>query len=154
MSGGHDATYARDFRALVRGWGLTHFRAEELLYPGAANGEPGHAAFNLNTLPPRALWPNIEAAAKAADAARALLRAPLRVLSAFRSEAYNAAVGGKPGSLHRGFRALDLAPPERGDVGRLYGLFWILRKKGMPGCRGIGRYAAFIHIDNGPKRDW
>ncbi len=52
--------------------------------------------------------------AAAFEAVRALWGLPLRVLSAFRTAAYNRQVGGRPRSQHLEGRALDLAPP--GDL--------------------------------------
>jgi uncharacterized protein YcbK (DUF882 family) len=77
---------------------------------------------------------------------------PLIVLSAYRTEAHNRAVGGSKLSQHVEGRALDLRPPER-HLGRLKALFSAVKRvtEKNPGLiRGVGRYPGFIHIDTRP----
>lgn len=137
-----------DFAAHVNGWGLRHFAAAELLVKGAAN-----ARLRLNTDPPRELWDNIRDTAKAADEARERLGSGLIISSAYRSPAYNRAIGGAPKSYHMRFRALDLIPA-RVSVATLHAVLQDIRDEGFPGCQGIGRYPGFCHIDDGPRRNW
>lgn len=136
------------FETMVAAWKLRHFSAAELLTKGASNGR-----LQLNTDPPRDLWNNIRDAALAADEARHRLGSGLVIASAYRSPAYNHAVGGASNSYHLRFQALDLRPAD-GDVARLHRTLRDLRAEGFAGARGIGRYATFCHIDNGPARDW
>lgn len=136
------------FEELVESWGLRHFTASELLAKGASNGR-----LNLNTDPPKNLWENIKAAAKAADEARQRFGSGIIIASAYRSPAYNKAVGGASASYHMQFRALDLVPTN-GDVARLHRILSTLRKEGYTGANGIGKYKSFCHIDNAAIRNW
>lgn len=142
------ASASQSFADLVATWKLRHFTAAELLTKGGA-----HARNGLNTDPPPGLWKNIRDAASAADEARQRLGSPLTITSAYRSPAYNKAIGGASGSFHLHFRALDIIPA-RASVNALHAIFRQLRREGHPGCRGIGKYSTFIHIDNGPARDF
>jgi uncharacterized protein YcbK (DUF882 family) len=108
-----------------------------------------------NELPPENLWPNILPTLEMADWLRGFYDAPLKVLSAYRSPAYNAAIGGAKGSLHMQFKAMDLAPAsaDPAAIKRLKGCAEILVKRGVL-KGGVGRYSWGIHIDCGPRRDW
>ncbi len=136
------------FEAMAATWGLRYFGAGELLTKGASN-----ARLRLNTDPPSTLWPAIKNAALAADEARHRLGSGILIASAYRSPAYNRAVGGAANSFHVRFRALDLRPVTAG-IARLHAILRDLRDEGYPGCAGIGRYATFCHIDDGPTRDF
>jgi hypothetical protein len=136
------------FHETINGWGLRYFSASELLYRGASD-----ATLKINGDPPRTLWGSIRDAAVAADEARHRLGSPLRILSAYRSPAYNKAIGGATVSMHTKFRALDLQPT-RATPKDLHAILLQLRKEGYKGARGIGLYPSFCHIDNGPARNW
>lgn len=136
------------FEDLVESWGLEFFTASELLQKGASNGR-----LQLNTDPPKALWGNIMEAALAADEARRRLGAGILIASAYRSPAYNKAIGGSRSSWHMKFRALDLVPVN-GRVQTLHRILRDLRSEGYAGARGIGRYSSFCHTDNANARDW
>lgn len=76
---------------------------------------------------------------------------PIQILSAYRSPAHNAKVGGAARSQHVEGRALDLRPPE----GVPLRAFWILVQdlaRTLP-IRGLGLYldANFVHIDTRPS---
>lgn len=75
---------------------------------------------------------------------------PIQILSAYRSPAHNAQVGGATRSQHLEGRALDLRPPE----GVPLRAFWILIKDlaaTLP-LKGLGLYeeANFVHVDTRP----
>jgi uncharacterized protein YcbK (DUF882 family) len=76
---------------------------------------------------------------------------PMTVLSAYRTKAHNARVGGARNSQHVQGRALDLKPPTGMSVQRLYEL--ALEMTAQAGCRirGIARYPTFVHIDIRPS---
>jgi hypothetical protein len=143
-----DDPVSSTFHDLATTWHLRHFAAGELLTKGASN-----ARLRLNTDPPRNLWPNIKAAAMAADEARHRLNSGILIASAYRSPPYNKAIRGASSSMHLQFRALDLIPVS-GNVTRLHRILTDLRAEGYQGAQGIGRYPTFCHIDNGPTRDW
>lgn len=125
--------------------GLKHFAAPELRYMGGSHYDPKSKAHGLNTLPPPELWEMMEETAAIADLARERMGSGLIVLSAYRSPAYNKAVGGAKSSRHLCFNALDLAPVN-GNVAALHKVLKALRKEGhFKG--GIGRYPTFCHVD-------
>lgn len=92
---------------------------------------------------------------------------PVTVLSGFRTEAYNDAVGGERASYHRyGIRnvgsgvAADVRPA-RGRPSDWAA--WARERRRRPGLwlvknarGGVGQYdgSAFVHLDTGPRRDW
>jgi hypothetical protein len=135
-----------DFDAFIASLNLLHFRPHEVRFLGGSHYDQRSSAHGLNTLPPRSLWKNIIPALRAADNARYLLGGPIRILSAYRSPAYNTAIGGASKSLHMTFHALDLAPLSHSPTA-LRKILRDLRKKQIF-TGGIGTYATFIHIDN------
>ena len=130
-----------------------HFSPAEIRFMGTGN-ETGNAK-GTNTLPPANLWDNIVPTLDMADQLRELFGKPLKILSAYRSPAYNKAIGGAPNSFHRKFMALDLAPLKGGstETKRLQGCTEILINKGIL-TGGVGRYGWGVHLDCGPRRDW
>jgi uncharacterized protein YcbK (DUF882 family) len=132
---------------------LRYFKPREFLMKGASHSQRGHRGFNLNTDPPRAVWDNIVATAKALDELRDRLGAPIRIISAYRSSAYNKAISGATHSQHVDFRAIDFTC----DWGRPDK--WAQELIDMRHARvfkgGIGKYKTFIHIDTrGWNADW
>lgn len=73
---------------------------------------------------------------------RALVGAPLVILSAYRTPERNRAERGARNSQHMQGRALDLRPPTGWTVARLRAA-----AERIPGIRGIGVYPTFLHID-------
>lgn len=106
-----------------------------------------------NSLPPRRLWPNLVPTLWVADQLRHHLGFALAVVSAYRDEDYNAAVGGAPSSLHKENSALDLKPIG-GSVMALHAA--AMRFRGAGVFRGgIGLYNTFVHIDTrGADATW
>jgi len=116
-----------------------------------------------NSLPDVSLWPNIIKTLVVAQALRNVVDVPLTITSAYRSPAYNAAVGGEPGSYHMQFMALDLIP--NGVSPSMFAkAARSLRGKTfkVPGTNdtfvwrgGIGEYSSFVHIDcRGYDANW
>jgi uncharacterized protein YcbK (DUF882 family) len=75
---------------------------------------------------------------------------PLVVLSAYRTQAHNKAVGGAPNSQHLLGRALDiraehLASGALGDIVRK------LAATAHAEIGGVGQYASFVHVDIRPR---
>lgn len=77
---------------------------------------------------------------------------PVRVISGYRSPAYNASVGGASDSFHIKALAADLAPVDMslfGDFCRVVDSLW---RQGTIGGKGV--YGTFRHVDLGPHRTW
>jgi hypothetical protein len=126
---------------------LKHFAPHEVRFLGGQHYSHGRAQ-GLNTLPPRSPWKNIIPALRAADAARAVLGGPIRILSAYRSPAYNTAIGGAKASRHLTFHALDLTPLNHTPTQLRTILRQIRAQQVFTGA--IGTYPTFIHIDTRP----
>lgn len=146
-------TSIEKFDKWAEGLELNYFLPHELRFMGGSYYDPRSKAYGLNSLPPKELWENIAQIAIAADTARGQFGAPIRILSGYRSPAYNKAIRGAKHSRHLQFDALDLAPMN-GKISHLHAILKRLRKEGAF-CGGIGRYSTFIHIDNrGHIADW
>ena len=110
-----------------------------------------------NSLPPLSLVDNIVPTLWVADFARESLGAPLTITSAYRSEDYNRAVGGRDMSQHKVNTALDIIPSGGpAALDRLWALLLAMRKaKTFAGGLGIYRSSGFIHLDTrGHNATW
>ena len=127
---------------------LAHFSAGEIAFRGASDSGLG-----LNTDPPPELWPNMVKTAWLADQVRAYLGSPIRVLSGYRSPAYNSAISGAPQSRHLENDALDLQPLST-TPRKLHAALLGFREAGLF-RGGLGLYDTFVHIDRrGTNADW
>lgn len=139
--------------------GLKHFKGREIAeYSLRWRGDV------RNSLPPESLWPNIVPTLIVADSLREIVGVPLTITSAYRSAAYNAAVGGETRSYHMSFMALDLIPG--GNVTPAQLATAARKRRGktfkIPGSNdsfvwrgGIGKYPSFVHIDcRGYDANW
>jgi zinc D-Ala-D-Ala carboxypeptidase len=83
------------------------------------------------------------------QALRTRLGRPLIITSAYRSPEHNRAVGGASRSMHMQGRAFDVRQ-ENHDPGAF------IEAARAVGFTGIGTYprSGFIHVDNGPQRQW
>jgi uncharacterized protein YcbK (DUF882 family) len=134
-----------EFQKLLEAQGTRYFTADEVFFRGARD-----ARLQLNTDPPRSLWPSLLAVTKVADEARHRLGKPLRINSAYRSPAYNRAISGASKSIHVLGGALDLS----GSPATLHKILTQLRKEGFF-KGGIGKYRTFVHVDvRGKNADW
>jgi hypothetical protein len=134
-----------DFQKLLDEAGVRYFTAEEVFFRGARD-----ARLQLNTDPPRSLWPSLLAVTKVADEARHRLGRPLRINSGYRSPAYNRAISGSSASIHMRGGALDLS----GSPATLHRILQEMRAEGLF-RGGIGRYKTFTHVDvRGKNADW
>lgn len=135
-----------DFNAFIKSLGLKNFKPYEFLIKGHRNSDADSPAFQTNTNPPRELWPNIAPTARVLDLLRGRLDAPIRTLSAYRSPAYNRAIGGARQSQHMRFSAVDFVAQ-----GNSTPLDWAATLRGMRDeglfLGGIGVYPTFVHID-------
>ena len=138
------------FEDWFKSQGFTHFGVGEFeSYFTAQRGKV------TNSRPPKPLWKNIVPTLRVIDELRASFGRPCRILSSYRTPAYNKAVGGARFSQHLEFRALDIAfdgisPQQVYD--RL--LEWRAEGKFIG---GLGLYPAtgFVHIDTrGRNATW
>lgn len=103
---------------------------------------------------PKTLLLNVEELAKNLQVLRDYLGEPLSVLSAYRSPAHNAKVGGKPNSFHLKAMAADLSCKSKTPK-QLHAIIekLIAEKKMKQG--GLGLYKGFVHYDiRGRKTRW
>ena len=137
-----------NYEEFLEGLSLKHFHPSEITSQGerVRNGVK-------NSLPPESKWEAIVPTLWIADLARRELGFSLIITSAYRSPAYNDAVGGASRSQHLANTALDLIPAG-GKVGELYDHLMSMRKgKAFKG--GIGLYNAFVHVDTrGTNATW
>ena len=103
---------------------------------------------------PKNLIPNVEELAKNLQVLRDFLGEPLSILSAYRTPAHNAKVGGKPNSMHLQAMAADLTCKSKTPK-QLHAIIekLIVDKKMKQG--GLGLYKGFVHYDiRGRKARW
>lgn len=91
-------------------------------------------------------------AVRAALAQRVGHEVPLIINSAYRTHAYNAAVGGSPHSQHPQGRALDIRPADARYLDDLFDVV-LRRATAVLAIRGVGRYNTFVHFDTRPTAD-
>ena len=140
---------AKQLDEFIDRFGFEHFKGSEL--SSYASRKRGSVK---NSLPHESLWGNIIPTLVIANELRKIV-GPITITSAYRSPAYNSAVGGEPGSYHMKFMALDLIPKDvspRTLAAAAKKLRW--KKYKIPGTNetfvfkgGIGTYSSFVHID-------
>ena len=131
---------------------VTHFRASEFLAKGAS-----HASNGLNTDPPRELWPNVIPLARVLEAVRREIGKPIKILSVYRSPAYNEAIGGATSSQHMKFKAADFAVigPGAGKPRDWAAVVDRMRWHDGTFKGGRGLYNTFVHVDvRGNNASW
>ena len=134
-----------EFQKLLEAQGTRYFDADEVFFRGARD-----AKLQLNSDPPRSLWPSLLAVVRVADEARHRLGKAVKINSAYRSPAYNRAISGASKSIHVLGGALDLS----GSPATLHKILTQLRKEGFF-KGGIGKYRTFVHVDvRGKNADW
>ena len=108
-----------------------------------------------NSTPPQPLWKNIVPVLRVVDELRESYGRPCRILSSYRSPAYNKAVGGAQFSQHKEFSALDITFDDL-STQRVYERLIAWRKAGkFVGGLGLYPTSGFIHIDTrGRNSTW
>lgn len=141
------------FAAFMAPADLRHFAPQEFLFLGNSHHAQGSSGFGLNSYPPEDIWPNIVETARLLDELRGSLNTPIRILSAYRNDAYNRAIGGVGDSMHKTFKACDIGA-DGVAPSRVAEALLQMRKSGRF-SGGIGRYATFTHVDTrGVNADW
>jgi N-acetylmuramoyl-L-alanine amidase len=90
------------------------------------------------------------------DEIRRRLGAPVRILSCYRSPAYNSCIGGESASLHMKFNAIDWRC-DSGSVQEWHRAAKDVRRSKPEFLGGVGLYvnSRFIHIDTrGHEANW
>lgn len=147
-----DRTYYQNFADFIDKLELRHFEPHEFLVLGASNR---NAPFDKkNGLPPKSLWDNIINSALIIDEVRDRLKAPIDIHSCYRNPAYNRYVGGKTGSMHLTFNAIDWSC-RVGTAADWHRVAKEVRHSNSRFLGGVGRYNSFIHIDTrGNEANW
>lgn len=109
-----------------------------------------------SAIPPQAYWPRMATTiVEVAQPIRQQLGLPF-AMGGYRPPDYNKAVGGKPGSRHQWFEALDLriagsqnTAANREKLKNLAAMAYVM-EPGAP--MGLGIYSGNIHVDYGWKR--
>lgn len=144
-------TFAEGFRKL----GVSHFGYREFLYLGAGHNDTRSRGYGLNGTPPKRLWGHIYELAILADEIRDRLNAPIKLLSVYRSDRYNAAINGASLSQHKEGKAMDCTSTQK-PASELHRVALGARKDGLF-KGGIGYYpkSNFVHVDiRGRNADW
>lgn len=146
---------ATAFADQVGSWNLRYFKPYEFLVLGGRNGDEQSPAFGKNTYPPDALWPRMIATAQVLDNFRELIGAPVRITNAYRSPAYNKAIGGASASLHMQFNALDFVVEGGSRPTQWARVLRAMRSEQGLFKGGVGLYPTFVHVDTrGNNADW
>lgn len=146
-------TYTR-FEAFLAGRGVADVApAWHLWRQGTdweAVGEPPFA------VPPEAMWPAIPPTLAFVRDHVVPVVGPCEIVSAFRTDGYNAKAGGAKGSRHKHFEAVDLVPARDWQRDPLHeALFALWERHGRDARVGLGRYAGTrFHIDTWRHRKW
>jgi len=140
-----------NYDEFLEGLSLRHFSPHEITNQGERVRNGVH-----NSLPPESKWGAIVQVLWVADLARHELGFSLTVTSAYRSPAYNSAVGGASQSQHLANTALDLIPGSRDRLGDLYDQLQAMRLGlAFKGGLGLYRNSGFVHVDTrGTNATW
>lgn len=106
-------------------------------------------------IPERSFWPRIIATLVVMQAIRDAWGKPISVYNGYRPPDYNLAVGGKPGSRHQWFEALDVLPTgDRDEFALLVAKFYIDSSDMGFGVYGKPGAVTGVHVDLHRKRTW
>jgi len=142
-------TFSEGFQKLR----LQHFTAREFLTLGAGHYNTRSRGYGLNNHPPRVLWAKLYQLARVLDEIRERLNEPIKLHSVYRSERYNAAIGGAPISRHKLGQAADISCPTKSSTALWAVCIQARRDEIFEG--GIGLYDTFVHIDiRGKRANW
>nr|WP_321482864.1 D-Ala-D-Ala carboxypeptidase family metallohydrolase [uncultured Cohaesibacter sp.] len=142
-----------DFEGFFKSFEFAHFSAKELLFKGAAHSDSAHKGYGLNTDPPPELWPYIIKTVKVLEWLRRDIGEAIFITNAYRSPAYNKAIGGAPDSQHMRFCACDIHADSKPHEILYHRLKWARSDEMFKG--GLGLYDWGVHIDTrGVNKDW
>lgn len=137
-----------DYTEFLRGLQLRHFKPREI-----TDQARRIRGITENSLPPKSKWKNMAPTLWVADQVRHETGIIITITSAYRSPAYNKAVGGAPLSRHKENDALDLIP-KNATSRKLFNALLKMRQGGsFKG--GLGLYKSFVHLDTrGTNATW
>jgi uncharacterized protein YcbK (DUF882 family) len=103
---------------------------------------------------PKALEANVRLLATQLQALRDYIGIPIHINSAYRTEAYNASVGGSPKSQHLQAKAADMVTSKYTPK-QLANIIKKLIREGKMMQGGVGAYPSFVHYDcRGTEARW
>lgn len=140
---------SNEYRSSMQSWldglGVEHFKASEVGFLGGKHHISGHECEGLNEPANEDLWANMEQTIVVLEKFRVHLGVPMRINSAFRNQPYNKCVGGRSGSLHKNFNAIDFTTSAMDPRELALNLRKFRDDDEFVG--GIGVYNTFVHID-------
>ncbi|MCB9766377.1 MAG: hypothetical protein H6739_41765 [Alphaproteobacteria bacterium] len=124
-----------------------------LLRQGTDYANLGEPAF---AMPPRDMWSEMVPTLQVLRDEVIPRVGPVEVLSAFRTERYNARAGGASGSRHKWFEAVDVVPVQPWTRSRLHEtLLDLWSTAGPADAMGLGLYSGVrFHVDTHRFRRW
>lgn len=103
---------------------------------------------------PEPLWANLVLLAEQLQVIRDYIGIPIHLNSAYRTEPYNASIGGSPKSQHKLAKAADLVTSKYTPK-QLAAIIKKLIKDGKVMQGGVGVYPSFVHYDcRGTEARW
>ena len=103
---------------------------------------------------PEALEANVRLLATQLQVLRDFIGIPIHLNSAYRTEAYNASIGGSPKSQHKLAKAADMVTAKYTPK-QLANIIKKLIKQGKMIQGGVGVYPSFVHYDvRGTEARW
>ena len=124
------------------------------------NGIPGTKNFHLSEFHskdgmhvPETYYGNLQKLMINLQVLRDSLGVAITVNSGYRSPAHNAAIGGKPGSMHLQAAAADIVATGY-TAAQVQERIVKLIASGQMQNGGLGSYSSFTHYDVGPVRRW
>ena len=149
----------RRYSRLAAKWKRLYHRAKAKIKPKPKAGQLS-AHFNVREFHchngakvPQAAYPALQRLCRnQLEPMRAKFGA-CHVNSGYRTRAYNASIGGASMSQHIYEDGPDSVAADttyaKGTASE-----WAAYARRLSGVGGVGQYSSFVHIDNGPRRDW
>lgn len=111
--------------------------------------QPARHGFEAEPYPERWIDERLRPLCEILQRLRDVFGVPVRVLSGYRSEAYNRKISGARHSQHVQGRAADIVV-ERYGAERIYEVLLTWHRNGVERLGGLGLYPSFVHVDVRP----
>ncbi|MEL6235726.1 MAG: D-Ala-D-Ala carboxypeptidase family metallohydrolase [Pseudomonadota bacterium] len=145
--------YAQAVNAYLAQEGITRFTARDIAVLGAGSTSLYRTTYGMNDHPPLEAWERILPTLRVLEAFLARCACEIEVISSYRNERYNTALGSATRSQHLRFTAIDFIA-STGTPEDWRGILIALRNEGLF-RGGIGVYPSFVHVDTrGTNADW